>query len=73
MKYVPQSQWTTDDLKYWREGTDWCCAVPRNDFATQKGFSWKKYGIIGKGKTRKDAMKDWESWLKASNLVADIY
>jgi hypothetical protein len=73
MKYVPREQWTTSDLKYWREGSKWCCAVPRNDFATQNGLSWKKFGLIGRGKTREAAMKDWESWLRAADLVADIY
>jgi hypothetical protein len=70
---VPREQWSAEHLKFWREGKLWCCAVPRDDFATQNGLSWKKFGLIGRGSTRKAATEDWESWLRAADLVADIY
>lgn len=73
MKYVPQDQWTREHLTYWKEKNKWHCAVPRDDFATQAGLSWKKFGLIGRGKTKEDAAQDWESWKRASDFVADIY
>ena len=47
-------------VRYWMENGEWCCAIPRDDFATQHGFHWKKYGIIGRGKTERDAWIAWE-------------
>ncbi len=73
MKYIPRDEWSTKHLKYWRVGKLWCCAVPRDDIATQNGFHWKKYGLVGQGKTKQEAMNDWAHWLSVSNLVADIY
>lgn len=73
MKYVPREEWSTEHLKYWRVGKEWRCAVPRDDFATQLGLSWKTHGLIGRGETKKKAAEDWYKWLVAANLVADIY
>ncbi|MBP6708007.1 MAG: hypothetical protein KA223_02505 [Candidatus Accumulibacter sp.] len=65
----------TKDAKFtfWRDGERWCCAVPRDDIATQAGFHWKKFGLIGRGNTRKEAREDWESWKRAADFVAEIY
>jgi hypothetical protein len=70
---IPQEAWDTSHLRYWQESGEWLCAVPRDDIATKNGFSWKKYGLIGRGKTAPEAMKDWQSWKRCSDLVADIY
>jgi hypothetical protein len=60
-------------LRYWREKDEWCCAVPRDDIATRNGFHWKRYGLVGRGKTKKEALNDWFVWQRCSDLVADIY
>jgi hypothetical protein len=73
IKYKSQENWIDKDLKYWKEGKYWLCAVPRDDIATQNGFHCKKYGLIGKGLTKQLAKEDWESWKNASDFVADIY
>jgi hypothetical protein len=73
MKYIPRDAWTTEHLKFWKDGKNWKCAVPRDDFATQNGLSWKTHGLIGKGKTKKEATEDWESWIRASDFVSSIY
>lgn len=73
IKYIPQEEWTRKHLKYWKEGDKFFCAVPRDDFATQNGLSWKTHGLIGTGKTKEAATLDWESWKRCSDLVADIY
>lgn len=70
---IPREEWTVEHLKFWKEGNKWLCAVPRDDWATQNGLSWKTHGLIGQGKTKKEATDDWEKWLTASNFVADIY
>jgi hypothetical protein len=74
MKYnTNRETWSAKDLRYWREGDVWKCAVPRDDFCTRAGLSWKTYGLVGTGKTKEEARKDWESWKRCSDLVADIY
>ena len=73
MKYVSRDAWTTDDLRFWKEKGKWHCAVPRDDFATRAGLSWKTHGLIGRGKTQKAATEDWEAWIRASDFVSDIY
>lgn len=60
-------------LVYWKKEGLWHCAVPRDDIATQNGFSWKQYGLIGRGDTKQKALDDWKSWQRASDFVADIY
>jgi hypothetical protein len=60
-------------VAFWKEGKKYCCAVPRDDFATQQGFHWKKYGLIGRGKTKEEALDDWKVWKNASDFVAAIY
>jgi hypothetical protein len=60
-------------LRFWRENGKWFCAIPRDDWATQLGFDWKHYGLIGHGSTKEAALRDWESWKRCSDLVADIY
>ncbi len=69
---IPQEAWNTTHLRYWKENGKWCCAVPRDDFATKNGFDWKSYGLIGRGSSQTEAMRDWESWKRCSDLVADI-
>lgn len=59
--------------KFWRVAGRWCCAVPRDDMATRNGMHWKKFGLIGRGRTRQAALEDWYAWQKASDFVADIY
>lgn len=73
IKNIPQDQWTREHLKYWKKDEKWHCAVPRDDFATRQGLSWKTHGLIGIGKTKEAATQDWESWKRCSDLVADIY
>ena len=70
---IPQSEWTKEHLRFWRVKGRWHCAVPRDDFATRAGFSWRTNGLIGRGNTKQEAIEDWESWKRASDLVADIY
>lgn len=60
-------------LRFWKDAGRWCCAVPRDDIATQAGFDWKQYGLIGRGATRKEALDDWKLWKRAADFVADIY
>lgn len=60
-------------LRFWREDGRWWCAIPRDDFATQHGFDWKHYGLIGCGATKEGALDDWRIWKRCSDLVADIY
>jgi len=60
-------------LVYWKVKGKVHCAIPRDDIATRAGFHWKEYGLIGRGKTKREALKDWMSWKRCSNLVADIY
>ena len=60
-------------LRFWRDGAKWRCAIPRDDMATRLGFDWKRYGIRGCGETRQAALDDWRSWMRASDFVADIY
>lgn len=67
------SEWTVEDLEFWREDKKWACAVPRDDLATRSGLSWKKYGLIGRGKTRQAAEDDWVKWQTANKFVSDIY
>lgn len=71
--YVPRDQWSKEHLSFWKKGNFWCCAIPRDDIATQNGLSWKKFGLIGRGKTKEEATLDWEKWKSASDFVADIY
>lgn len=59
--------------RLWREKGVWCCAIPRDDFATRHGFRWKKYGLIGRGSTCLGAYIDWQDWVRVSNLVDEIY
>ena len=61
------------ELVFWREAGKWCCAVPRDDIGTQAGLHWKRYGLIGRGATRKKALGDWHLWQRASEFVAEIY
>jgi hypothetical protein len=64
----------TDKPHFWRDGKGrWCCAVPRDDYATRAGFDWKHFGLIGRGVTPKSAFCDWKLWQQASAFVADIY
>jgi hypothetical protein len=60
-------------LHYWKEDGKWHCAIPRDDFATRHGFDWKHYGLIGRGKTKKQATEDWEKWQRAQEIVNFIY
>lgn len=71
--YPKREDWTVEDLYHWKEGAIFHCAVPRDDIATQAGMSWKKFGLIGQGKTKKAAIEDWEKWIAASDFVADIF
>jgi len=75
VKILKKEDWTADNLKFWKDKDSglWCCAVPRDDIATQNGFHWKKFGLIGRGKTRKEAQEDWEMTKRCSDFVADIY
>lgn len=70
---LPQSQWTIEHLSYWKKDNKWYCAVPREDWATKMGLSWKTHGLIGSGKTKKEALEDWQRWKVAADLVSDIY
>lgn len=60
-------------LRFWLEGGEWRCAIPRNDHATQNGFSWRRFGLIGRGATREAAFDDWRLWKRASDFVASVY
>lgn len=62
---------------YWMANGMWCCALQREDiFAGLPGRGkdfYKRYGLIGRGKTVEEAKRDWESWKRCSDLVAEIY
>lgn len=73
MKYIPRDEWNETHLVFWIDKGLIKCAVPRDDIATQQGLSWKKFGLIGKGKTKKQAVDDWKSWKSAADFVSDIY
>jgi len=68
----------TKPPRFWQEDGEWRCAVPRRDpFASMnipgRGKDWwKRFGLIGRGKTRKEALEDLEMWQRCSNLVAQI-
>jgi hypothetical protein len=64
--------WCIEEQHWWADGY-WRCTVPRNDFATQRGFSWRKYGVIGHGKTPRLAFMDWQAFRRTADLVNDIY
>jgi hypothetical protein len=69
------SKYEEYSLTFWREGKDWKCAVPRpkDHWIEQCGRHWKKYGLIGRGKTRDKALEDWKISKDASDFVAAIY
>lgn len=71
--YIPRKLWSREHLSYWKEKDKWACAVPRDDSATKQGLSWKKFGLIGRGDSKEAAAKDWESWIRAADVVSDIY
>lgn len=60
-------------VHFWREAGEWRCAVPRDDLATQNGFDWKHFGLVGRGITQNAALEDLQSWQRASDFVASIY
>lgn len=60
-------------LKFWRKDGRWHCAIPRDDTATQAGFSWKTHGRVGHGETKADALNDWLTTWRCAEFVADIY
>lgn len=60
-------------LHFWQEAGRWYCAVPRDDFATRAGLHWKKYGVVGMGMTRQEALGDWHKWKRAVDFVSGIY
>jgi hypothetical protein len=68
------------NLIFWRDGKFWKCKVftPRDvelcQFMTKfSGRSEKERGLIGKGKTKEEALEDWCKWKNASDFVAAIY
>lgn len=73
LKFLPGDSLEDEKVRFWCEGGLWHCAVPRDDFATQHGFTWKRYGLIGRGATQTAALADWKHWQLCSKFVASIY
>jgi len=69
----------TKPPRFWRVGNEWRCAVPARDPFAHMNIPgrgkdwWKRFGLIGRGKTRKEALDDLEVWQRCSDLVAQIY
>jgi hypothetical protein len=72
----------TPTLATWRDGKGgWKAAMAGPDpfgsipqMVKIRGRDWwKRYGLIGRGATRKAAIEDLESWQRASAFVAEIY
>jgi len=69
------SQYEEFDLMFWKDGKMWKCKVPLPKNELYKHFKplEKKIGLIGKGKTKEEAIDDWRKWRDAANFVDAIY
>lgn len=64
--------------RFWKDGAEWKCAVPAPDPFAELNIPgrgkdwWKRFGLIGRGDTRAEALDDLKEWQKASAFVASI-
>jgi hypothetical protein len=60
---------------FWRgEDGGWACARPLPPpYPSFKHDWWKRSGIRGFGRTKAQALADFEDWERCSDLVSDIY